>query len=987
MICPGCDFILDTSFLGEEILDEERTLRPGPGGVDPGRFNLADAVILGDIEDTAQSFETSDSGFHVKETTGARLYVSGQSQALMAPDAIPAVLADASPNVRLTPFERHVLSYIDGERPVERIRIEAGLDESEVKTALATLADKGVVQVIGRALVDLEGVQRQNLPRKRGGRRRLPTGLVPMVGISDETDRAIEEAFQTQTGLSPLLDENLDLPDDDDRSGVFSPKPQAEDKPTHELQSLASSATPPDPRPRVGPRPTVDEAGRESTFVPVTNTQAPDNLSASSDGFDDFEHAASFGDATGLIQVSSANASSAVSEVDDAFEDASFSGFDVGTEAIQRIANSELARQSIGPDDVFSTPPQAVRPEDGNTRATKNPLGSSLSRLLSDAADLSDIDVEAQGAFRSSGETPALGPRGTIASVDEGDEDFGGDEYSSEEAPGGLSSADNLSGLDHRGPPTGKSPSADLLDAFSDSMNMSLSDEQDSFEPEPVRRPAGAVAAGTLPKIGASSDAADFEAHNTRAAPLSDDGPALSELVGGFADASILGSGGDGDGGVFAGGDDPSGLDDDESEEPVTGPLTDSVKRAAMAAAQSLREDESLSDVSEKTNILAAEDRPVRAAARALVADGGLGEPDGGATVMRPPQGPPAAPAERARSVIVSGMSDSDVEHDEDDDSVEYIDENQIVGTRRISMDSARRLSSQASDGADASSVDASSVEGPVAHSEISALAPGDPGYVGSGVEGDFAEDSIAENVLPSSLLEDQAEDPHATAFVSQPSSVGEMASDGGWTGEGTVNIRELDSQATGYDSDVSERDGSSSYVSSSYESSAPPRGTTGLSAHEMEEKARKLFREALKDHAAGRVSRARMNAKLASVYDPHNEEYRAALDQWDRGGDRPQTDGKPEEVILYEEAQRIEGEGDIDGAIELLQQGIALNPRIAAFHNRLGVILAIRKQEYIDAARCVRRAVQLEPDNMHYMSNLGKIEKKAQAQGRARAG
>ena len=37
--------------------------------------------------------------------------------------------------VKLTPFEKHVLAFIDGKRPVEVIRRAAGLDEAEVKTA------------------------------------------------------------------------------------------------------------------------------------------------------------------------------------------------------------------------------------------------------------------------------------------------------------------------------------------------------------------------------------------------------------------------------------------------------------------------------------------------------------------------------------------------------------------------------------------------------------------------------------------------------------------------------------------------------------------------------------------------------------------------------------------------------------------------------------------------------------------------------------
>ncbi|MFZ9889960.1 MAG: hypothetical protein ACO3JL_20885, partial [Myxococcota bacterium] len=100
VICVGCDFILDSAFLGDEILDEDKSLRPGVGGVAPGSFNLADAVILGNLDEKSQVFETADSGFHDKETTGARLYVSGRSQAMMAPDAIPAVVPHALEQVR-----------------------------------------------------------------------------------------------------------------------------------------------------------------------------------------------------------------------------------------------------------------------------------------------------------------------------------------------------------------------------------------------------------------------------------------------------------------------------------------------------------------------------------------------------------------------------------------------------------------------------------------------------------------------------------------------------------------------------------------------------------------------------------------------------------------------------------------------------------------------------------------------------------------------
>jgi hypothetical protein len=316
VICPGCDFILDTGFLGEEILDEEKTLRPGRGGVDPAMFNLADAVILGDIDDSAQSFETSDSGFHVRESTGARLYVSGRSQALLAPDAIPAIIQAASKSgVRLTPFERHVLTFIDGSRPVETIRQIAGLDESEVKTALATLADKGVVEVVGRALVELGEDASPRLPRRPQSRGQLRRQIAGAFGpVEDEADAALEEAFRTQTGLSPLNADELAPSGDDDDGDVFSHEGSGEgsgedfvsESETNELASLASSST---------PVAAVERRARTTSFAPVSRTADPPSVSRESDdGFDEFGGASAFG-ATQRVTLRSVGSSSDLSDV------------------------------------------------------------------------------------------------------------------------------------------------------------------------------------------------------------------------------------------------------------------------------------------------------------------------------------------------------------------------------------------------------------------------------------------------------------------------------------------------------------------------------------------------------------------------------------------------------------------------------------------------------------------------------------------------
>ncbi len=150
----------------------------------------------------------------------------------------------------------------------------------------------------------------------------------------------------------------------------------------------------------------------------------------------------------------------------------------------------------------------------------------------------------------------------------------------------------------------------------------------------------------------------------------------------------------------------------------------------------------------------------------------------------------------------------------------------------------------------------------------------------------------------------------------------------------------------------------------------------------DMRRKARNLFELAQKDHAVGRIGAARMNAKLATIYDPDNEEFKRILEGWeDKPKGSPQTASsmaRPEYVQLYEQAQDLEDEGDVDGALELLQRGVRMAPNPAAFHNRIGVILAMRKREFDRAAAEIEKAIGLEPDNPHYRSNLGKVMQKS---------
>ncbi len=170
-ICPGCDYILDASFLGDDITDDEREKRPaaraasrsfgkprsdGQSASLPADSNQPDfgedAMILGDVGDAAgevSSFQTKDAGVSNREATQARFYIGGAVAQLMNPDAIPEMAPGQQQSMRMTPFERHVLGFVNGKRSVGRIQKKAAMEETEFKTALALLADKGFIKLKG----------------------------------------------------------------------------------------------------------------------------------------------------------------------------------------------------------------------------------------------------------------------------------------------------------------------------------------------------------------------------------------------------------------------------------------------------------------------------------------------------------------------------------------------------------------------------------------------------------------------------------------------------------------------------------------------------------------------------------------------------------------------------------------------------------------------------------------------------------------------
>ena len=144
----------------------------------------------------------------------------------------------------------------------------------------------------------------------------------------------------------------------------------------------------------------------------------------------------------------------------------------------------------------------------------------------------------------------------------------------------------------------------------------------------------------------------------------------------------------------------------------------------------------------------------------------------------------------------------------------------------------------------------------------------------------------------------------------------------------------------------------------------------------EQARKAEKIYEQAIKDHAEGRLSSARMNVKLAVMYDPTVPAYQDFLNELDRAGAGAKSPnaGKSRELLLFEQASEAEGKGDYEGAVELLEQAIEIAPRAAALHNRIGVVLSVRLKRHEEALAHLRTAVEIEAGNIVFMNNYSKV-------------
>jgi hypothetical protein len=911
VICPGCDFILDTEFLGGDILDEEHQLRPGQGGVDPAVFNLADAVILGNIGDDTSSFETSDSGFHLRQDLGAaRLYVSGRSQAVMSPDAVIATIDAGARNVRLTPFEKHVLRFIDGKRPVEAIRRQAGLDEAEVKTALATLADKGVVKVVGRALADADfdvDTAPGHAPKK-SPRRVRGTLVGAVVVVGDAADQAIDDAFRTQV-RGDVRPDARDLDVQDDGGDVFSSDADAS-VPAADSADIASFdvAGTEEVRARRKPLTSSTSTVRPAALRNAVNAGGGGGRSANtprhvpvlsdvdqSDGFDDFGDASDI--ATAMVQQPSLSEESSLPGVEaptglrgGAFADAPLGRGLSDLDDFDAPGVDDLADSRVEPRPVLAAPP-AVPSASASSISGVARRGTSPS--LNEAAERSAASGSVWGDQDGGGLTNVRQPPSGLHS----------DLSTSLSA---LLGDDSDDGASAEVGPTAPGRFADAVPPRPVAREPSSEDDFDSGEePTGVREPPAAMRPPARPTVppppapapSAVDDSVDgseegWEPSTPRdrpsqplpRVPVRPPSPPVAQLA------------------------DARGAADDlfpESDE-FEGPTGQVAADSDVSTGVGRRAPEPTLPPSEASSAGAGavDDYDEDSAWSSSNSDGARQRPQ------------PSAPEPSRFDSLAQSMS---------------------RGPGPTGLVDAPSLS------ASSEVVDSAMVIRPAIKATPLALAGKKPAAKPAPApppeedEGDFMVDPDATANLPA-----------------LPKSM-----------EGEERRRRREAAA-----------GPAPAPQPAMYDPTPAPQNRRAPTEDMRRKARNLMEQAQQDHAVGRLGAARMNAKLATIYDPDNEQYKRILAEWER----PSTEqgSRPEYVALYEEAQAREDDDDIDGAIALLEKGLRLAPNPAAFHNRIGVLLAMRKRDFERARDEIQKAIALEPGNAHYRNNLGKVVAKA---------
>ncbi|MDQ3264992.1 MAG: tetratricopeptide repeat protein, partial [Myxococcota bacterium] len=101
--------------------------------------------------------------------------------------------------------------------------------------------------------------------------------------------------------------------------------------------------------------------------------------------------------------------------------------------------------------------------------------------------------------------------------------------------------------------------------------------------------------------------------------------------------------------------------------------------------------------------------------------------------------------------------------------------------------------------------------------------------------------------------------------------------------------------------------------------------------------------------------------------------------------GGVPFSDTRWTDSVL-EEANALEREGDVAGAVQVLERAIATAPKPAALYNRLGLVM-VKRSNLVQAAALLQKAIALEPSNSVFRRNAEKIARLSDGPGTGRRG
>lgn len=105
------------------------------------------------LEESTGAFPIDGAGVFEEETGTHR----ADRQAMVQPQVVLRPKAGVD-GAALSPFEQHVLSFLDGKRPLARLRKKAGLTFADLKVAIGMLADRGALEVVGTFKPDVRGM-------------------------------------------------------------------------------------------------------------------------------------------------------------------------------------------------------------------------------------------------------------------------------------------------------------------------------------------------------------------------------------------------------------------------------------------------------------------------------------------------------------------------------------------------------------------------------------------------------------------------------------------------------------------------------------------------------------------------------------------------------------------------------------------------------------------------------------------------------------